>query len=50
MISLRHFAMRRGGRLLLSNVDITLHAGIVLAWLVAMVLESPVCLQRSVAN
>ncbi|WCF27319.1 ABC-F family ATP-binding cassette domain-containing protein [Xylella fastidiosa] len=27
MISLRHFAMRRGGRLLLSNVDITLHAG-----------------------
>ncbi|AXI83326.1 ATP-binding cassette domain-containing protein [Xylella taiwanensis] len=27
MISLRHFAMRRGGRLLLSNVDVTLHAG-----------------------
>ncbi|HHW4672531.1 MAG TPA: ABC-F family ATP-binding cassette domain-containing protein [Xylella fastidiosa subsp. pauca] len=27
MISLRHFAMRRSGRLLLSNVDITLHAG-----------------------
>ncbi|MRU29833.1 ATP-binding cassette domain-containing protein, partial [Xylella fastidiosa subsp. multiplex] len=24
---LRHFAVRRGGRLLLSNVDITLHAG-----------------------
>lgn len=27
MISLRNFAMRRGPRLLLSNVDITIHAG-----------------------
>ena len=27
MISLRNFAMRRGERLLLSNVDLTLHAG-----------------------
>ena len=27
MISLRNFALRRGERLLLSNVDLTLHAG-----------------------
>ncbi|MBP7789518.1 ATP-binding cassette domain-containing protein, partial [Thermomonas sp.] len=27
MISFRNFALRRGERLLLSNVDLTLHAG-----------------------
>ncbi len=27
MISLRNFALRRGERLLLSNVDLTMHAG-----------------------
>ena len=27
MISLRNFALRRGERLLLSNVDLALHAG-----------------------
>ncbi|RBC60964.1 ABC transporter ATP-binding protein, partial [Xanthomonas oryzae pv. oryzae] len=27
MISLRNFSMRRGERLLLSNVDLTMHAG-----------------------
>ena len=27
MIAFRNFALRRGGRLLLSNIDLTLHAG-----------------------